>query len=138
MVRAGRAMLRRHGGEDILSDVSVLLAPTIVLTTWGVDRGSQELYDRILEQHASHHTESPTLARLDDKSELELCLRRYEERSGRSVPRPRTWLSEELAEPDTSPDDELVIVKPSGGGSCEGIEILPRPLQTVWMRTYRP
>jgi len=126
VVRARGSRLRHPGAASIQRGVDVALTPTVLLTTWGVDQGYRDIFDDIVTRSRCYHKESPTLARLDDKSELERCLRRYEARGGQRIPRPRTVLSEEVSNQDSEPGDERVIVKPSRGGQRRGVEIVDR------------
>jgi hypothetical protein len=123
-VREG--MMCGPGGEELLVVNSVSVRPDVVLTTWGVGKMNRELFDAIVRTSKCCHSEVPLLARVTRKRALELCLRDYERRSGRTVSRPMTRLSDEIAADDLEPGDELVIVKPSRGGQCQGIEIVPR------------
>jgi hypothetical protein len=125
-VSARECFLRRPGDNPIRSETNVIFTPAVVLTTWGVDREHRELFREITAASRSYSSEFPLLAHLDGKRELELCLRNYENQTGRLVSRPPTRISEEISASDAEPGDELVIVKPSQGGQCQGIEIVPR------------
>jgi Tubulin-tyrosine ligase family len=124
-VTADECLVRRPGDAEIRIDADVAFSPDVVLTTWGVKWEHADLFEEIVVSSGSYHSECPLLAWLDRKRELELCLRNYEERTGISVSRPRTLISEEISTVAT-PGDELVIVKPSRSGKCRGIEIVPR------------
>jgi hypothetical protein len=125
-VRARECLVQRDPGRGLHAQREVVVSPQILLTTWGVKWEHQALFDEIVARSGCRHSESTLLAWLDGKCELELCLRSYEARTGASVPRPQTLVSEEISAGHPPPDDELVIVKPTGGGQCMGIEIVPR------------
>jgi len=125
-VKARECMVQRRGAGDLTPDRDVAFSPSVLLTTWGVDWENQGLFDEIVALSGCRHSESALLAWLDGKCELELCLRSYEARTGASIPRPHTLVSEEISAGGPGPGDELVIVKPSRGGQCKGIDIVPR------------
>ena len=125
-VNVAECLLRRPGMRGVERSSGVRVRPDVVLTTWGVDWDHRELFDSIRRECGSLHSEVPLLAWLDGKCELELCLREFELESGRSIPRPRTRLSEEIGPADAVPPEGAVIVKPSRAGRCEGIAIVPR------------
>lgn len=125
-VRARDCMVQEEPRAVLRAARDVVFSPQILLTTWGVKWEHQALFDEIVAVSGCRHSESTLLAWLDGKCELELCLRDYEARTGASIPRPQTLLSEEISAGHPPPDDELVIVKPTGGGQCRGIEIVPR------------
>lgn len=125
-VRARECLVQTRPAGDPVAGGEIAFSPDVVLTTWGVDWDHQGLFDAIVAVSGCRHSESTLLAWLDGKRELELCLRGYEARTGASIPRPRTLLSEEISADHPGPGDDLVIVKPSRGGQCRGIEIVPR------------
>jgi hypothetical protein len=125
-VVVGDCLLRLPGMDGVEASARARIRPDVLLTTWGVDWDHRELFDGILRSCGSLHSEVPLLAWLDGKCELELCLREFEQESGRPVPRPFTRLSEELGAADGVPPERRVIVKPSRSGRCEGITIVPR------------
>jgi hypothetical protein len=125
-VRGRECMVQRAAGDGLRSERDVVVAPLIVLTTWSVKWEHQALFDEIVAVTGCRHSESGLLAWMDRKCELELCLREYEARTGASIPRPETVVSDEIGPEHAAPGDELVIVKPTKGGQCRGIEILPR------------
>ena len=125
-VVVGDGLLRRPDMAGAEAAADMRIRPDVLLTTWGVDWDHRELFEGIRRSCGSLHSEVPLLAWLDGKCELELCLREFEQESGRSVPRPFTRLSEELGAVDAVPPANLVIVKPSRSGRCEGITIVPR------------
>jgi hypothetical protein len=123
-VRARECMVQRGAG-DLTPEHDIAFSPDVLLTTWGVDWENQDLFDELVALPGCRHSESTLLAWLDGKRELELCLRDYEARTGARVPRPHTLVSEEISTEYPFPGDELVIVKPSRGGHCGGIDIVP-------------
>jgi hypothetical protein len=123
-VTAGECLVRGRGAGDLTPERDVAFSPDVLLTTWGVDWENQGLFDDIVAMSGCRHSESALLAWLDGKCELELCLRSYEASTGGSIPRPHTLLSEEISIEHPSPEDELLIVKPSRSGQCKGIDIV--------------
>lgn len=125
MVRASEVYVRSPGSAIFETETDVAFKPAVLLTTWGTS-GYHELFSRIASLGA-YCSEYPLIAKLDDKSELERCLRDYERNTGHTVSRPPTWLSDELRQNDINPDgDDFVILKPSRSGQCKGIEIVRR------------
>lgn len=123
---------RRANGGPLTAGSTAAFAPDAVLTTWGVQWGEQALFEEIRRRFRCVHTESPLLAWLDGKAELELCLREYEQATGAEVSRPRTLVGDELIDGVDTLGDDLVIVKPSRGGQCRGIRIVPsRELRAI-------
>jgi hypothetical protein len=123
-VSARECLVHRRRAGDLTPERDVAFSPDVLLTTWGVAWENQDLFDEIVALSGCHHSESALLAWLEGKCELELCLRSYEARTGRSIPRPHTLVSEEISTEHPSPDDELLIVKPSRSGQCKGIDIV--------------
>ena len=125
-VRARECLVQRGAGDGLRSERDVAVSPQIVLTTWSVKWENQALFDEIVAVSGCRHSESGVLAWMDRKCELELAIREYEASTGASIPRPDTLVSDEISPVNPAPDDELVIVKPTKGGQCRGIEIVPR------------
>lgn len=120
------ALLRRSGTSELAYRVHIDVAPDVVLTTWGVGKKHRGFFRELVATFGCLHSEVPLMAQLDRKRELELCIRCYEQHSGRSVSRPVTLVSDELAALGGRLRGGFVIVKPSRSGKCKGIEIVPR------------
>jgi hypothetical protein len=125
-VTARDVLVQWCAAPDIRHTARLAFSPDVVLTTWGVQWDRQGMFDEMLATSRCYHSESSLLSWLDGKCELELCLREYEAATGASIPRPHTLVCDEIAARDAAGGDELVIVKPSRGGQCKGIEIVPR------------
>lgn len=134
LVRTGPCLVHRRDRPAIAPVGALTARPRLVMTTWGVDGDRRPFFDALIAATGARHTESWLLSWLDGKAELELCLRAHEARGGARVPRPATTLSQELAEGAEPPDGDLVIVKPSRGGQCRGIEIVPRTAVPAFAR----
>lgn len=123
VVRDGR--LRRPGLPEPRHVAALRCRPAVVLTTWSVDGDRRDFFEALVSASGCLHTESSLLGWLDGKAEMEACLRAHERDSGEAVPRPETLLWDEVAAGAPVDVGDPVILKPSRGGQCRGIEILP-------------
>jgi len=121
VARVRDAFLCPAGADGCTRVPAVECAPTIVFTTWG-SAGYRGVLAELLAAGALS-SEGEVVAHMDGKIELERCLRRYEQASGRSVDRPTTYLPDEPL-PSTADPSRLVVLKPSGGGQGKGIQIV--------------